>query len=90
MATEQVVLAADAKQRDASKVSAFSRFLSKYFYFCMSLLIPVVVIYGFSHTVDRDLIHATPVAPMDSLGSRSGIFRLADFLYLPVGAGADT
>ena len=63
MATEQVVLAADAKQRDASKVSAFSRFLSKYFYFCMSLLIPVVVIYGFSHTVDRDLIHATPSRP---------------------------
>jgi hypothetical protein len=31
--------------------------LDKYFYFFMSLLIPVVVVYGFSHTVDRNLIH---------------------------------
>jgi hypothetical protein len=63
MATEQVVLAAAAKQSGATNASAFSRFLSKYFYFCMSLLIPAVVIYGFSHTVDQDLIHATPPRP---------------------------
>jgi hypothetical protein len=63
MATEQVVLAAAAKHSGASKASALSRFLSKYFYFCMSLLIPALVIYGFSHTVDQDLIHATPRRP---------------------------
>jgi len=32
-------------------------FLNKYFYFCMSLLIAAIVAYGFSHTIDRHLIH---------------------------------
>ena len=31
--------------------------LDKYFYFFMSLLIAVVVVYGFSRTVDKNLIH---------------------------------
>jgi hypothetical protein len=35
--------------------------LDRYFYFCMSLLIAVVVMYGFSHTVRKNLIH--PAAP---------------------------
>lgn len=63
MATEQVVLAAAAKQSGARKASAISRFLIRYFYFCMSLLVTAVVIYGFSHTVDQNLIHATPSRP---------------------------
>jgi hypothetical protein len=63
MATEQVVLAATAKQSGARKASALSRFLIKYFYFFMSLLITAVVIYGFSHTIDHLLIHATPPRP---------------------------
>ncbi|HEX5285160.1 MAG TPA: hypothetical protein VFW30_13640 [Bryocella sp.] len=37
--------------------------VATYFYFFMSLLIAAVVIYGFSHTVDRFLIHAVPVRP---------------------------
>jgi hypothetical protein len=37
--------------------------LSQYFYFCMSLLIAVTVIYGFSHTIDQNLIHAAPPRP---------------------------
>jgi hypothetical protein len=36
-------------------------FLERYFYFCMSLLIAVTVVYGFSHTVDKNLIH--PAVP---------------------------
>ena len=63
MATEPVVFAANAKQSHARKASAFSRFLVKYFYFCISLLIAVVVMYGFSHTVDQNLIHATRPRP---------------------------
>jgi hypothetical protein len=63
MATEQVVLAATAKQSGARKASAFSRFLIKYFYLSMSLLIAAVVVFGFSHTVDQNLIHATPPRP---------------------------
>lgn len=35
--------------------------LDRYFYFCMSLLITVVVVYGFSHTIDKKLIH--PAVP---------------------------
>src|SRR6185312_4513599 len=38
-------------------------FLEKYFYFSMSLLVAAVVVYGFSHTVDRRLLHATPSPP---------------------------
>lgn len=54
MATEQVVPARTRKS---------SGFLGKYFYFSMSLLIAVVVVYGFSHTVNQNLIHATPLRP---------------------------
>jgi len=63
MATEQVVPAVKATVSNARKASAVSRFLIKYFYFCMSLLVAAVVIYGFSHTVDHNLIHATPPRP---------------------------
>jgi hypothetical protein len=39
--------------------------LDRYFYFFMSLLIPAVVIYGFSFTVDKNLIHpAIPRPPI--------------------------
>jgi hypothetical protein len=38
-------------------------FLRQYFYFCMSLLIAVVVIYGFSHTIGHNLLHASPIPP---------------------------
>lgn len=37
--------------------------LSQYFYLFMSLLIAAVVTYGFSHTINDNLIHATPVRP---------------------------
>lgn len=39
------------------------RLLDRYFYFFMSLLIASVVLYGFSRTVNRRLIHAVPVRP---------------------------
>ena len=64
MATEQIRFAATAKQRNATKASELSRFLNKYFYFCMSLLIAAVVMYGFSHTVNDNLLHATPPRPL--------------------------
>ena len=64
MATEQVRFAVAVKQRNATKASELSRFLNKYFYFCMSLLIAAVVMYGFSHTVNENLLHATPPRPL--------------------------
>ena len=66
MATEQVRFAVAVKQRNATKASELSRFLNKYFYFCMSLLIAAVVMYGFSHTVNENLLHATPPRPLIS------------------------
>ena len=38
-------------------------FLRQYFYFCMSLLIAVVAVYGFSHTIGQNLLHASPIPP---------------------------
>ncbi|HVT96908.1 MAG TPA: hypothetical protein VHE33_05325 [Acidobacteriaceae bacterium] len=35
----------------------------RYFYFFMSLLIAATVIYGFSHTVNQNLLHANPIRP---------------------------
>ena len=54
MATEQAVLPKAAKR---------PLLLDKYFYFSMSLLVAAVVVYGFSHTVNGNLIHATPPRP---------------------------
>ncbi len=39
------------------------RLLQQYFYFFMSLLIAVIVVYGFSHTIDERLIHAAVPRP---------------------------
>jgi hypothetical protein len=41
----------------------FRGLFTQYIYFSMSLLIAAVVIYGFSHTIDSNLIHAVPVRP---------------------------
>jgi hypothetical protein len=38
-------------------------FWGQYFYFLMSLLIAVTVVYGFSHTIDHNLIHPWPLPP---------------------------
>jgi hypothetical protein len=39
------------------------RFLRQYFYLCMSILIAVVVVYGFSHSIAKNLLHASPIPP---------------------------
>jgi hypothetical protein len=38
-------------------------FAGRYFYFLMSLLVAAIVIYGFSHTVNQNLIQAHPARP---------------------------
>ena len=48
----------------ASQTSTFPRWVAKYFYFAMSLLIAVIVVYAFSHTVGQRLIHAVPRRPV--------------------------
>ncbi len=47
-----------------SQPSVSLRWVEKYFYLCMSLLIAAVVVYGFSLTVDNKLIHANPRRPI--------------------------
>jgi hypothetical protein len=39
-------------------------FWRQYFYFFMSLLIAATVLYGFSHTIDHNLIHPSPLPPL--------------------------
>lgn len=48
----------------ASQPSAFPRWVAKYFYLAMSLLIALIVVYAFSHTVGQRLIHAVPRRPV--------------------------
>ena len=40
-----------------------TRFLQQYFYLFMALLIAAVAAFGFSHTIDHNLLHASPIPP---------------------------
>lgn len=44
--------------------STSRRWVEKYFYLCMSLLIAAVVVYGFSQTVENKLMHGNPRRPI--------------------------
>jgi len=50
--------------KEASATKSLKRFLSRYFYFCMTLLMAVLAVWGFSHTVDARLLHADPPRPL--------------------------
>lgn len=43
---------------------SLKRFLARYFYFSMTLLMAVLALWAFSHTVDRGLLHAAPPRPL--------------------------
>lgn len=51
-------------ERQTSATTQIKRFLSRYFYFCMSLVMAGLVVWGFSKTVDVSLFHATPPRPL--------------------------
>jgi hypothetical protein len=53
-----------AAVRPVSRATGRGGRVDKYFYFTMSLLLTAIVIWGFSHTVDHNLIHATPARPL--------------------------
>ena len=56
----KLVSAEEARTRISQWLSRTTRrggLLDRYFYFFMSLLVPVIVVYGFSHKVDENLIH---------------------------------
>ncbi len=47
-----------------SRTSTSTAWAEQHFYFFMSLLIATAVIYGFSHTVERNLVRANPSRPV--------------------------
>ena len=63
-------------------------FLRQYFYFCMSLLIAVVVVYGFSHTIGQNLLHASPIPPFVLTIPRPLFFLVGCFSSFSDRAGA--
>jgi FtsH-binding integral membrane protein len=50
-------------ERESSTTTQLKTFLSRYFYFCMSLVLAGLVVWGFSKTVDANLFHANPPRP---------------------------
>jgi hypothetical protein len=63
MSTTNVGVPVLAVQTSAAKRR--SGLLDQYFYFLMALLIPAIVVYGFSFTIGKNLIH--PVIPRPSI-----------------------
>lgn len=63
MAIQNAGLAAPI-EKEASTTNLLKMFLSRYFYFCMSLVMAALVLWGFSHTVDTNLFHANPPRPL--------------------------
>lgn len=51
-------------ERVVSTPSRLKTFLSRYFYFCMSLVMAALVVWGFSRTVNANLFHANPQRPL--------------------------
>ena len=51
-------------EKETSARTPIKMFLSRYFYFCMSLVLAGLVVWGFSKTVDANLFHATPPRPV--------------------------
>lgn len=51
-------------EKQASPRKQLKTFLSRYFYFCMAVLIAVLVVWGFSRTADANLFHASPPRPL--------------------------
>ncbi len=51
-------------EKDAGAARQLKTFLSRYFYFCMSLAMAGLVLWGFSRTADANLFHAHPPRPL--------------------------
>jgi FtsH-binding integral membrane protein len=56
-------LAARLEKETTAKIQ-LKRFLSRYFYLCMSLVFAGLVLWGFSKTVDTNLFHGKPPRPL--------------------------
>jgi hypothetical protein len=56
--------AQSAIARPKFSITGRNGLVDKYFYFSMSLLFAVIVVWGFNHTVDHNLLHASPPRPL--------------------------
>ncbi|OOG46067.1 hypothetical protein B0E50_17225 [Rhodanobacter sp. C01] len=54
----------DALHYNADTAGHFRKFLGRFFYLGMSLLVAVVVIFGFSHTIGTNLLHPDRPRPL--------------------------
>ena len=63
MSTTDAGIPVSSVQRSVTKRRG--GFLEKYFYFAMALVIPAIVVFGFSFTIGRNLIH--PVIPRPTI-----------------------
>jgi hypothetical protein len=50
--------------KETTAMTPLKRFLSRYFYFSMSLAMAGLVVWGFSHTIGANLFHAKPAKPL--------------------------
>lgn len=60
---EIVKVGLPAAQSNTNVTRGFKTFLNRYFYFCMALLMAALAAWGFSSTVDGNLLHAKPPKP---------------------------
>lgn len=63
MAVGNVGFAARLEKETGARTQ-LKRFLGRYFYLGMSLVLAGLVVWGFSHTVDANLFHANPPRPL--------------------------
>lgn len=63
MATGNAELAVGLEKK-IGLMTQLKTFLRRYFYFCMSLVLAGLVVWGFSKTVDANLFHAKPSRPL--------------------------
>jgi len=68
-----VAVAQKTVSRPISPTTGFRRFLDKYFYFVMSLLMVAIIVNGFGRTVDRIMLHPA-VPPPAILWVHAGVF----------------
>jgi hypothetical protein len=63
LAIQDAALAARI-EKERSTTNRLKRFLSRYFYFSMALVMAGLVVWGFSRTVEANLFHAKPQRPL--------------------------
>jgi FtsH-binding integral membrane protein len=63
LVTAEQVGPLEVREKGTSTANQFKGFVSRYFYFSMSLLFATLVVWGFSRTVNDNLFHAAPPRP---------------------------